>query len=271
MRRALGIATLAGLAACADGPSTADGGTSDTAAAPAAVYADLHLEYLERGKPARRADYHQRAALCDQAGLSGGRLSDEEIARIGTGRAQVWTTATRSAVRLETFEWIVGDVESGTRCDFTTRVDGVHSHVDRNALTTLDLRTGKTTVTPSPAAYLWQRRPADHSAPHDGAQVNRNGVPCIEYPLSYPRPSGAGGTFCIWSAGASSGYATTGTALSRVDSPTALLSGLVVEQTPNDAGTGIRVTLRELVESDEIPDARMRAEVASGHQNTSSR
>lgn len=261
------IASLA-LLGCGGAPANRDAdqtkaaiGTetgTDITPAVGAVQADLHLEYLQAGDNAAKASYLHRIDLCEQMGLGGARLDAAEVDRLGTARVQLWTTPERSAARLERYQWVNGPIESRRHCEFSARVDGVHYYVDRDTLTTIDLRTGNVTSEPTPYAHLWQRGAVSGEDVRGGTTTSRHGMSCMEYPLGHPDSTAGGGSYCVWSEGSARGFSARGFPLSEASGVTSLFNGLVIDQTPNDQGHGIRVTLRELTEVADIPAARMR-------------
>lgn len=169
-----------------------DTGT-DITPAVGAVQADLHLEYLQAGDNAAKASYLHRIDLCEQMGLGGARLDAAEVDRLGTARVQLWTTPERSAARLERYQWVNGPIESRRHCEFSARVDGVHYYVDRDTLTTIDLRTGNVTSEPTPYAHLWQRGAVSGEEVRGGTTTSRHGMSCMEYPLGHPDSTAGGG------------------------------------------------------------------------------
>lgn len=247
LRRSALLAVLAATG-CVDGP---DAGSINPLPSErtaeneiGTAYADLHLEFVDAEGNSDKRAYLARVALCDEAGLGGSRLSEEDFGRLGTARAQVWSAPDRIAYRHERFRAPGGAFETGDRCVFELVSFGYHRYVDATRDASITFESGASASEPSPPAHVWNRGAAFGGDSPDTPKRSVAGVDCIEHPLP------GGGTYCLWADGGAYGFDRTGSPLSEARGIDHLLDALVVEQTLGPSGHGIRARLDALVLDD---------------------
>lgn len=241
---------IAALAATGCAEPVATGSVDAVPSGPAAgktigtAYADLHLEFVDGGGNPDKRTYLGRVALCDEAGLGGRRLSEEDFGRLGTARAQVWSGPDRIAYRYERFRAPGGSFETGDRCVFELVSSGYHRYVDATQDASITLDSGASASEPSPPAHIWNRWATSPDGGSAKPTRSAAGVDCIEQSLP------GGGTYCLWANGGAYGFDQAGSPLSEVRGIGHLLNALVVDQAPDPGGSGIRASLQALVLDD---------------------
>lgn len=249
--------TLVLLAAACAGERPAHAGGEDTAragapdpAAPAgampAIYVDSQVEFFGGGNNTERDSYLRTVEACRKGGMAPGELSDEDVARLGTGRLQRWYLPDAFAYRWERWGYYaVGGSPSGL-CQFRLSTQGAHHFITGDAHSAIDLKTGKAFSDPDSYRFFFPREPVDTAdgiaaltveargesrVPDRDRQVA--GQPCEHFVRGYVDA-------CDWSGGKQWGFDTKPHGLA-VDNVRSLATRITLEQEPVD-GNGMRVT-----------------------------
>ncbi len=277
-----GVLTL--LAACGADGFDPDGGANANADAIKAmsgepmppIYIDQHIEILDQGKNQLRRNYEFALQGCQEAGKLTRALTAEELAKVGTIRLQRWIKSDQAAYRRGEFGYTSGSLQSGQLCEFNLARGGVHVYLDGNRTVTLQLDTGKTTVSAAPAAHVLARGASLAEATGveaDKATGAATTTPEPDAVLGEPclRQQGADGvgTSCVWSGGTAWGFGVPPGPL-LIDHAGHLLHTVVLRQEPGPRGQH-RVTTRKLVIGADFDDEAMQppAESPEGDNGSS--
>lgn len=224
----------------ASGPAQA-GARADGNGAMPKIYVDSRIEFISSNRNLAREGYQRNLDACLSSGFPLRELSDDEAARLGTGRLQRWYAPGSFAYRME--EWRYSTQGSGRDggCLFVLTTRGTHAYFTPAATRTMDLATGAITDGAPRDAEFFARKPGDASADEaarGGARVpDRDrevaGQPCEH--LSVDRIDA-----CVWSGGRKWGF---GVAMPTVafDNVPGLNRSITLEQS-FEGPSGVRVS-----------------------------
>ncbi|GAB3339093.1 hypothetical protein [Marilutibacter aestuarii] len=263
---ALAVAAMAGIAlvACAPdaGGTGADAAIMDTSGAGRempSLYVDRTVTVLEAdGGNAALEGYRQALASCQEAGLPTRPLAEEDAARIGTERWQLWRTSGQAAYRVEEWGYTSGDSARQEHCLFQPSRSGYHEFFDATQSLVLDLESGSKDVQPAnpdeievmPLEATDAESVAGWSGPRERVV---QGQPCLEW------RSADGAVVCHWSGGAQWGF--DAAHAGQFESSLGLdRYNLVLEAAPAPGQAGSRLSTEQFVVNGPIDTAAMRPE-----------
>ncbi|WP_368562954.1 hypothetical protein [Pseudoxanthomonas sp. UTMC 1351] len=236
--RALPAPVLLLLTACgassAEGAKDADA-TDDASAKMPPIHVSQIVELLSEGENGRRTAYLQALDACQAAGLATTPLAEEDVAKVGQTRYQLWMDAQREVIRQESWDATLKGPD-GT-CHFQLGYDGSQETMDAKRYVQVDLATGEKVEEPSSAEAIshFAADPSEDIAPPGvSGPVRRQvaGQPCNEW-----TSQSVGNRQCVWSAGAPWGF----TPGAQNDEYRPSRELIVLEQAPI-SGNGYRVT-----------------------------
>lgn len=245
-------AVLVMASACsADRPVGAGSGAVAKATDPGissmpAIYVDSRLEFTMRGKNFVRDNYEASLDACRESGLPLRELSEEEVAKLGTGRLQRWYRADSFAYRLEEWRFHAESDDRSGLCQFALFTDGVHHYITPDSHQAMDLATGKAFSAPEQYRDYFPRRPvvyaSDSEILHQQATSASRapardrlvaGQQCEHYTIEWVEA-------CDWSGGGKWGFENSYTGL-LTDNARNMFRSITLEQEPSTAH-GFRLT-----------------------------
>lgn len=267
----LSSAVLVLTAACAgEGSSESDnmGGVDenrDVVTSMPAIYVDSRLEFLIDDRNLVRDNYLLNRDVCRENGLPLRELSDEEVAKLGTGRLQRWYRSDSFAFRLEEWRFYAESRDQSGLCQFALSTNGAHHYITPDTHQAMNLATGETFSEPQLYRDYFPRRPVEHSKDSEDLELQaRNatrepakdrlvaGQPCEHFAVDRIDA-------CDWSGGSEWGFDTSNSGL-LTNSVRSLFHRITLEQEPVGSD-GMRLTTQTFQvgagfgESEMLPEA----------------
>lgn len=267
----LSSAVIVLTAACAGegpaGPGDMGGAAKDREAVTSmpAIYVDSRLEFLIDDRNLVRDNYLLNRDVCRESGLPLRELSDEEVAKLGTGRLQRWYRSDRFAFRLEEWRFYAESRDQSGLCQFALSTSGAHHYVTPDTHQAMNLATGETFSEPQLYRDYFPRHPVDDANESEDLELQaRNatrvpakdrlvaGQPCEHFAVDRIDS-------CDWSGGKEWGFRTSNLGL-LTNSVRSLFSFITLEQEPVGSD-GMRLTTQTFQvgarfdESEMLPEA----------------
>lgn len=181
----------------------------------------------------RRELYADLLRVCQEEGITSKALTKEERLRLGSIRLQRWIDAKRTAYRLESWDYELGDPRKTPKCHFSLVSRGRHVLLDQHGLRGFNLN-DNSVIDSRPLnnidAALILRRPLNSNAKPAASKRFVAGQPCLQSKL----PGSARSIICTWSGGAEWGFEPQSTGITSVMAVNndALFRNIVLYQEP---------------------------------------
>lgn len=209
--------------------------TLDDEAAQPAKMPDIYIDQtiVSVAGNTRRELYADLLRVCQEEGITSKALTKEERSRLGTIRLQRWIDAERTAYRLESWDYELGDPRKTPKCHFSLVSRGRHVLIDQHGLRGFNLNDNSVIdsrpLNNSDAALLL-RRPANSNTNPGSSKRFVAGQPCVQSTL----PGSAKSITCTWSGGADWGFEPQSNGIESVmtANPYALFKNIVLYQEP---------------------------------------
>jgi len=250
-----------GLAAPPSGAGTGAGPAARFDADAPTLYLDQVAEQVDAdGNNPLREGYRARKASCQASGAPTTLLSDEEEARLGTERRQIWRDGTRFAYRHEA--WILdvpGPTTRDTMCAFALRTVGQHTLIGPDHSVSIDLENGERLQGDGNPSVVLVRREVDVGEEAEAARAaglsgptprTVAGLPCDEWTTMF------GSTVCVWSGGTRWGMTSVPASGVTVDNDPHH-DMLVLELAPLPGRSGARLETIQATLGDPLDEGRM--------------
>lgn len=153
----------------------------------------------------RRELYADLLRVCQEEGITSKALTKEERSRLGTIRLQRWIDTERTAYRLESWDYALGDPRKTPKCHFSLVSRGRHVLVDQYGLRGFNLD-DNSVIDSRPLnnidAALLFRRPVNTPPKSNASQRFVAGQPCVQSMV----PGAPKSMTCAWSGGVEWGF-----------------------------------------------------------------
>ncbi|WP_417549986.1 hypothetical protein [Methylophaga sp.] len=153
----------------------------------------------------RRELYSDLLNICQEEGVSIKALTETEMSQIGTIRLQRWIDESRTAYRLESWDYQLEEPQEHPHCHFQLISSGRHVLIDAEGLTGINLNDNQPyAIAPltNMDASLLLRTPARQDKKSSGKMNDVAGQPCVESTITGYEDA----VTCTWSGGVEWGF-----------------------------------------------------------------
>lgn len=181
----------------------------------------------------RRELYADLLTICQEEGVSIKALTETEMSQLGTIRLQRWIDESRTAYRLESWDYQLAEPQQQPHCHFQLISSGRHVLIDAEGLTGINLNDNQPyEIAPltNMDASLLLRSPARQDKISTGKLKDVAGQPCVESTIADYEEAVA----CTWTGGVEWGFEPQSDGIDSVSDTHhyALFRSIVLQQDP---------------------------------------